>query len=1052
MNHSRRVIQKNKMIQTMRVQAGNKVPVLTESGVLVVEATLAGCVLAWQLARAGCRTVLAASGCSLPHELVVVRQPWSRPSQWKDLPESFEEVFRQSTGATLASGMCLLNLARLALGIEDLLLDAGVRLFYGLTACGVEKAGNGSVTSVIFGGKGGLQAIRSAKVIDAGAGAVVARLAGAKMQDRIKSGGKVAVGLGAKVKQWSKTGPVVITRGQISDDKLEPVEDTELAAPGVGELAGQKIVLHGPYAQISLRLPVDLADPLWMSRLSVESRKSLVRIGRAVQSHRAGANKRALFFHRFSGAMMLGPVVRVKEADGSLHAEGVNNLWICGPAADVGDAQARRLADPFIGCGRAETLVKDIMDTAVTASSQRDMALSLTETTRQATCGQLCFSDAPDLHAVDHVTLPKALDLPLVDQSDVLVVGAGTSGVPCALAAAGASVETTLVDQHADVGGVRTIGGVGSYWFGRPTSFQNACDLAYDKVTGDAGVAEEVSMMQCLLDANVKMLTHCPVAGVVAGKGKVWGVVIVTSAGLAVVSGKMIVDATGDADLAAWAGAPFEYGNGRDAFTLWGSFGNFNHEKRTSNRQYESTIEVRDAWDFTRNIVRGRRRPGMWKGLEHEMPQHYVTPRETRRILTTAGVTYSGILAGETFEDVMVVCESNFDIKGLATSDIGACGVVSSWDVYEKFQAAIPWRAVHPGGLDNVLVAGRAYGASHDAIALARMQRDMVSLGGAVGLAAAKAVVQGISPKSLAVDALKKDWLALGVIRPEDQERYEKPWQYTKTDAQKDCQALLTRKGRWNACAARLMRTNVSVPALRRAFRTAAHQGTKVRLARALGVLGDSLGAAFLLEVVASQTAKVLPRPLKKHLAIPPEHGWAGDPVYSLRAVGLAGAGEQAAAMLGSIARKIEDNAERFASQTDSQFEYVQAICFVAERNPGPWMIPALHVLYRRRCLHGLWIPWERDMRFTVDPTLERRSYLEVCVARALARCADARGYEVLLRYADDVRGTLARSASDELCELMGQKLPGSIAARRRTMDVFLSMPLVCKPFVKRID
>lgn len=1043
------------MSKGFRTTSQQDVPVLTDCGALVVEGTLAGCVAAWTLAQQGCRTVLATSGCSVPHEHVVVRRPWTRESQWKHLPEPFVEILRRSTDRTLESGEKLLNLSRLAAGVEDLLLDDGVRLFYGLAPCGVEQGKGGVVNTVIFGGKSGLQAIRAGRVIDATSAASLAHLSGAKLKRRTLRGGKVVVRLAAKVKQAERAGPLHITRGQISEDRLQQPDEALFANVGVPELCDDRVTLHGPYAQIDLRLPVNLDDPFWPARLSVEARRVLVRIGQRINERRKAEGRMQLYFHRFAGGLVVDPIVRISAAARSrpFAVSERSNLWVCGPAADVDDRKAQTLADPYRLAGEVAKLVDDVLTYRPGKHTAGQVTLTATaKPGAPSSAGKFSFADAPALHSFRSLKMPRDLTLPVLDESDVLVVGGGTSGMPAALAAAMASAKTTLIEHHSDLGGVRTIGGVGSYWFGRTTPFQKACDDGYDKVTTTSGMAEEVGMMHSLLEAGVTVLAPCPVIGIVRHGDRVAGVVVATADGLAIVSGKVVVDATGDADLAAWADAPYEYGNGRDAWTLWGSFANFNHDKRTANRQYESSIEVRDPWDFTRTIVRARRRPGMWRNYEHEMPQHYVAPRETRRITADVQITYSGILAGETFADVMVICESNFDVKGIATSDVSACGVVSSWNVYKKFAAAVPYRAILPRGVSNVLVAGRSYSASHDAISLARMQRDMVSLGGAAGVAAATSAATGVAPAHLDVAALQQQWVRLGMLKSADFKHFgQTPAKYTRRDAEQDCKALLAGTNRLSYHLARLMRSKASITPLRQAFATTRSQIAKIRFARALCYLGDRRTVPFLLQTIEQQIKKALPRPRMKCLAVPPEHAWAAEPVYSLRAISLAGEGRQAIPVMMLMARKIEDNAERFASKTDSLFEYVLGICRAAERAPCPEMIAPLQVLLMRRCLRDLVLPYERDMRFCEDPVLERRAYLELAIGRALARCGDARGYEILVRYVDDVRGTLARSASDELADLLGRPLPRGVPQRRRVLEQHLISPGI-KPFVRRFD
>lgn len=1021
------------MASTMRLTTNQKMPVLADGGALVVEATLAGCVLAWRLAHGGCRTVLATSGSSLAHELVVVRRPWARAGQWRDLPEPFISVFERAAIETTDDGVTLLNLAKLAVGIEDVLLDAGVQLFYGLAPCGVEQSG-AQTRGVVFGGKGGLQIIRAERIVDCTTTAQVARLSGATLQRRNSAKRGVVARLGVKVLQAGRPGPLAITRGQVSADKLE--------TPDVNELDDGNLVLHGPYTQVALKLPVDTDDPLWPARLSVAMRTQLIDIGRRVNDDRAANNQVPLYFHRFGGGLMLDPLLRAK-------VPAASNLFMCGPAADVDDRTAKRLADPFHAA--CVTSADDIL--AHRAKRPQKTTIRLTAAPARATRkadAKFTFTDAPSLHAQQYVVLPKNIALPSIAQCDVLITGGGTAGVPAAQAAADAGAKTLLVEGQADLGGVRTVGGVGSYWFGRTTPFQKGCDDAYDQVVTRTGMAEELAMMQGLIDAGVDVVSPCPIVGVARDGDRITGVAIITAHGLAMVGGEIVIDATGDADVAAWGGAPFDYGNGRDAWTLWASFANFNREKRVASRLYESAIEVRDPRDFTRTIVCGRRRPGMWRRIEHEMPQHYVAPRESRRIRADATVTYAGIMAGQTFGDTMVVCESNFDIKGIATSDAGACGAVSSWRVHTKFQAAVPYRAIHPQGLSNVMVVGRSYAASHDALALARMQRDMVSLGGAAGIAAAWAVEQDVAPAHLDVAALQAEWLARGMIRADDLNRYGKAEpRYTREIADRDVRRLVAGRGRASSLMAQLMRSRAGVTPLRQAFGKTKKASVKTRIARVLASHGDRQAVKYLIETIERQTARGLPRPRKCTLAIPPEHGWAGEPVYSIHAIARSGHARLAAETLTKIATRIEDRAERYASKDDSQFEYVLAICAAVERDPCPEMVKPLDVLLIRESLRNLSIPVSRDPRFAEEPVQERRAYLELCIGRALARCGERRGYDILMRYVDDVRGTLARSAREELAELLGDPLPDDPAARRRAFEKLPDQP---QPFTRRID
>ena len=152
-----------------------------------------------------------------------------------------------------------------------------------------------------------------------------------------------------------------------------------------------------------------------------------------------------------------------------------------------------------------------------------------------------------------------------------------------------------------------------------------------------------------------------------------------------------------------------------------------------------------------------------------------------------------------------------------------------------------------------------------------------------------------------------------------------------------------------------------------------------------------------------------------------------------------------------NIASQIEDDVECFRSKRDSPFEYIKTICAVAERNPVPEVVPSLEALLGKNCLRGHVVRYDDDMRRAGDTVLERLAYLELCIGRALARCADRRGYDILLAYLDDVRGFLARSAEDELTDLLGVP-PSRDRSGWQSLLEERRATLRPKPFRKRID
>jgi hypothetical protein len=75
------------------------------------------------------------------------------------------------------------------------------------------------------------------------------------------------------------------------------------------------------------------------------------------------------------------------------------------------------------------------------------------------------------------------------------------------------------------------------------------------------------------------------VVGVAKQGNAISHVICATVDGLAAIGARGFVDATGDGDLAAWAGLPYSYGSERDEITLWCSFGSFHRGNDEASRR-----------------------------------------------------------------------------------------------------------------------------------------------------------------------------------------------------------------------------------------------------------------------------------------------------------------------------------------------------------------------------------------------------------------------------------------------------------------------------------
>lgn len=164
-----------------------------------------------------------------------------------------------------------------------------------------------------------------------------------------------------------------------------------------------------------------------------------------------------------------------------------------------------------------------------------------------------------------------ARQVPVVEQADVVVCGAGPAGVAAAMAAARLGASTRLIESNGCLGGIWTAGLLSwildaSNKTGLMQEILRRLDerKALAKYGGSLGY--DCEQMKVLLDemclaAGVKVRLHTRVAGAARDKGDRLDLAITESkSGREAWRGKVFVDATGDGDLAARAGCQFDYG------------------------------------------------------------------------------------------------------------------------------------------------------------------------------------------------------------------------------------------------------------------------------------------------------------------------------------------------------------------------------------------------------------------------------------------------------------------------------------------------------------
>lgn len=423
-----------------------------------------------------------------------------------------------------------------------------------------------------------------------------------------------------------------------------------------------------------------------------------------------------------------------------------------------------------------------------------------------------------------------ARNIPIVAETEVLVAGGGPAGIGAAIAAARAGAKTMLIEKDNALGGMATMGMM-SHWSGslesplmheivdrmaaspsEPLTWnENLTD--HDKRWSLSHECQKSVLFQMMKEAGVTLQLHTIAAGAIMDGSRMRGLITQSKSGREAILAKVVIDATGDGDAAAYAGAEYQMGREEDhvcqPVTLMFRIGGVDYTRAIFPCSFESYMDIpkgevqalgkshlphpaghvllyksrlpgeacvnmtnvtgidgtnvrdltkaeivcREQMDriilFLREYVPGYERCYLVASASN------VGVRETRHFKGVYTLTPDDIVEARVFDDWIATRNFfNFDIHSVSGPGLDKNGAQKHF--HAKGVYTIPYRACVPEKIDSLLLSGRNISGTHKAHSNYRVMGICTSIGQGVGIAAAVSVRDNVLPRNVDVKKVQK--------------------------------------------------------------------------------------------------------------------------------------------------------------------------------------------------------------------------------------------------------------------------------------------------------
>ena len=953
--------------QTVR-QSAREIPVVRTVDIVVVGGTVGAVAATVQASDEGARVLLVAPRTYLGEDLCATLSLWLDERD-KPLGELTEELFADGRTTTPL---------RVKKVLEAAMLKADADFLFGCYPTDVLLDGEGYPAGIVIANRSGRQAIVAKTIIDATERAVVAEMAGAGRREadfgtltckRVVLGGQ-----GGKAEPHRRI-PAGIVAGDRDLDYFEyqlhlDIADGSFAALAEAEQAARDQTYRDGQLRAAERLTVAWPDPI---------------CGQVQADRWQGVETAAI---------------------GHFRPSGMRRLYVLSGSADVPRASLAQLQRPASCEAIGRMVGSAAAGEAQSIPTPRDVAVRGT-TSRPVTTGdvrEVLRGLRPTDRDKPTIRLPE-LDVPVLADVDIVVVGGGTSGACAAIAAARQGSDVLVLEYQEGLGGVGTLGLIGRPYHGRNAGFTN--EVPFPDKEHDTEYKMEWFRRE-IRRAGGKIWFGVLGCGVLVDNGCVKGAIVATPSGRGAVLADVVVDATGSADMAVAAGADSMYGGDSTEIALQGT----GLPMRPLGATYVNTdyllVDESDAVDVWRALVGVRMAS---KTSVYDVGT-FIQNRERRRVVGDHVLSYLDQIAGRTYPDSIVLSGSDYDSHGYPSDSYFA--LIPHTEKTRKANhpapggtCFTPYRCLLPRGVEGMLVIGLGISMRRDAAAMVRMQKDMHNQGYAAGVAAAMAVRDACTPRQIDVRSLQRHLVEVGnlpesVLRDEDS--FPLPHERIRAAVAAIGDPQKTREAVCKSLAIVLAHREQAHPMLKEALSTSDGEA-RLTYAKILGFLGDQEPVDLLLEAlekVQNWDEKIYQGKMAEYAHLP-------TPIDALiQALGHT----KNRRAIPAILRKLD------SLDAHVTLSHHRAVALALEQIADPAAAQSLARLLNKPDMHGHAMT---SLEPLYDRMTDRRRRVgplrEIVLARALYRCGDYQGMgkEILEQYRQDIRGLFARHATGVL-------------------------------------